>query len=87
MNYHLKVDLLIQYFDWMYTSKENYELCAYGVKGAEGQWIESQYGDEYYDWILYFTDDGIMVTGFQELEWEKGKDIFYFEILILYHLF
>ena len=45
-----KVDLLIQYFDWMYTSKENYELCAYGVKGAEGQWIESQYGDEYYEY-------------------------------------
>ena len=32
----------------MYSSKENYELCAYGIKGEH--WIESEYGDDYYDY-------------------------------------
>ena len=43
-----RVPLLIQYIDWMYSSKENYELCAYGIKGEH--WIESEYGDDYYEY-------------------------------------
>lgn len=43
-----KVDLIIKYMNWMYSSKENYELCAYGIKGE--QWKESSYGDDYYEY-------------------------------------
>ncbi|MCI5744728.1 MAG: hypothetical protein MR270_00355 [Erysipelotrichaceae bacterium] len=43
-----KAELLIKYMDWMYSSKENYELCAYGIKGE--QWMESSYGDNYYEY-------------------------------------
>jgi len=43
-----RAPLLVKYMNWMYSSKENYELCAYGIKGQ--QWVESQYGDNYYEY-------------------------------------
>lgn len=36
--------IIVEYFNWMYSDVENYELCAYGVKGEH--WIEA--GDGYY---------------------------------------
>lgn len=36
--------IIIEYFNWMYSDVDNYELCAYGVKGEH--WVES--GDGYY---------------------------------------
>lgn len=38
------VDLVVKYLDWMYSDKENYELCKYGVKGTH--WEEA--GDGLY---------------------------------------
>lgn len=46
-----KAQLIIDYMNWMYSSKDNYELCAYGIKGE--QWKDSEYGDNYYE----YTDD------------------------------
>lgn len=38
------IDLVIKYLDWVYSSKENYELCKYGIKGTH--WEEA--GDGLY---------------------------------------
>lgn len=46
-----KAPLIIEYLDWMYSNKANYELCAYGIKGE--QWKDSSFGDNYYE----YTDD------------------------------
>ncbi len=36
------VDLVLKYLDWVYSSKENYELCKYGIKGEH--WIDKGKG-------------------------------------------
>lgn len=36
--------IVVAYLNWMYSSVENYELCAYGIKGTH--WVES--GDKFY---------------------------------------
>ena len=38
------IDLVVKYLDWMYSDKENYELCKYGIKGTH--WEEA--GDGLY---------------------------------------
>lgn len=43
-----KTDLVIKYLDWMQSSKENYELCAYGIKGEH--WEDSDIGEDYYEY-------------------------------------
>ena len=30
-------ELMLEYLNWVYASKENYELCAYGIEGED--WI------------------------------------------------
>ncbi|MBQ7165153.1 MAG: hypothetical protein IJR61_07470 [Clostridia bacterium] len=50
-----KADLVIKYLDWMYSDKDNYELCAYGVKGS--QWKDSSFGSDYYEYADdYYVD-------------------------------
>lgn len=35
-------EIILEYFDWMYSSVDNYELCAYGVKGEH--WVDAGEG-------------------------------------------
>lgn len=39
-----KAELILEYFSWLYSDQENYELARYGVEGSH--WIDS--GDGYY---------------------------------------
>ncbi len=52
-------EILVQYIDWMYSSKENYELCQYGVKGVD--WVEGDpfvyNGNTYETWA--YPDDKV----------------------------
>lgn len=41
-----KAQLVIKYLDWMYSSVDNYELCAHGIKGEH--WIDA--GAGYYSY-------------------------------------
>ena len=44
-------EILIQFMNWVYASKDNYELCLYGVKGVD--WVE---GDPVtYNGVTYET--------------------------------
>lgn len=40
----LNSDKLIMFINWMWSSKENYDLCKYGVKGTD--WVEGTWTDE-----------------------------------------
>ena len=54
-NQSQNVDLVFKYLDWVYSSKENYELCRYGIKGEH--WIEA--GDGLYTYPEDKTDEYI----------------------------
>lgn len=42
-------DLLVRYMNWMWSSKENYELCRYGIEGQH--WVKKDVdGKELYDY-------------------------------------
>ena len=46
-------EVLLKFIDWQYSSKENYELCLYGVKGVhweEGDAIDWN-GEQYETWV------------------------------------
>lgn len=45
-------ELIIKYLDWMYSSVENYELCAYGVEGEH--WVDA--GEGYYSYPAGLED-------------------------------
>lgn len=45
-------DKLVMFINWMWSNKENYDLCKYGVKGVdwvEGTWTDDQ-GNTYDTW-------------------------------------
>lgn len=39
-----KAELILAYFDWLYSDVENYELCSYGIEGEH--WVDA--GEGYY---------------------------------------
>lgn len=39
-----KAEIIMEYFDWLYSDVENYELCAYGIEGEH--WVDV--GDGFY---------------------------------------
>jgi len=47
-----KSDLIIKYLDWMYSSVENYELCAYGIEGEH--WVDA--GEGFYSYPAGMAD-------------------------------
>lgn len=45
--------LMLEYLNWVYASKENYELCAYGIEGED--WIRSGENEYSYPSDAYIT--------------------------------
>lgn len=57
-------ELILKYFDWMYSSVENYELCAYGIEGTD--WVRPQNDTTTYSYPADKADEFIRKPNYSQ---------------------